>query len=324
MAFRDIEKGATLLGRRWLRELVFEDWGIKLLALLITVSLWYAVAGQRAPATARLRNIPLVINLPGDMELSKDTVEQVDLTLRGSRRELDLIKASDLVINFDAGSYKPGERTVRLTPQNVRLELPEEISAQGVTVERIEPASMALRLERRVERELEVKPQLEGQLPAGYVVADVQISPPKIRVRGPESRVNALSHALTETILLGDKTESFSVPHVAIDIPDQRVNPLEAVVDVFVKIEEAKSERTIPGVPIRRADDSDDATARPAIATVKLRGPRSVIESLRPEDVSLILEKADDGTLKPRLSLPINLQGRIDLLSTTPTKFSLK
>ncbi len=324
MNFRDIDKGATLLGRRWLREMVFEDWGIKLLALLITVSLWYAVAGQRAPATARLRNVPLVINPPGDMEISNEPVEQIDVTLRGSRRALDAIKSNDLIINFDASSYRPGERLLRLTPQNVKLELPDEVSPQDVTIERIEPASVPLRLERRVERELAVQPQFEGQLPAGYIVAGVEISPTKIRVRGPESYVNALSHARTETIALDAKTESFTVPHAAIDIPDQKVNPLEAVVDLFVKIEEEKIERTMAGVPVRLADENGGATARPASASVELRGPRSAVESLRPEDISLVLDKAEDGALNPRLSLPATLQVRIELLSTTPTKFSIK
>ncbi|MDQ3134322.1 MAG: CdaR family protein [Acidobacteriota bacterium] len=322
MFFREGQKGATLLGRRWLRELFFEDWALKLLALLIALGLWYAVTGQRAPATVRLRNVPLFFVLPSDMEISNDPREQVEVTLRGSRRALEAIKAGDLVVNFDASSYRPGERMVRLTPQNVTLELPEEVSAASVAVERIEPATVPLRLERRIEREVEVKVQFEGQPPPNFSVVGGQPKPATIRVRGPESLVNALPHALTETISLDSRSESFTVAHAAIDIPERKIVPLETVVDVIVNIEEERLDKVLPGVAVRLAETSDGRAARPALASVTLRGPRSIVGALRPADISLVLA-AQDGTLQPRLFLPPNLQGRVELLSTAPANFSI-
>ena len=49
---------------------------------------------------------------------------------------------------------------------------------------------------------------------------------------------------------------------------------------------------------------------------------RSVIESLRPEDVRLVVEPTEDGPASPRLSLPPATQGRVELVSTTPTQFN--
>ena len=60
MTLRELEKDAAFMGRRWLRELLFEDWGMKLLALAITFGLWWAVTGQRTPASLPLRHVPLV------------------------------------------------------------------------------------------------------------------------------------------------------------------------------------------------------------------------------------------------------------------------
>jgi hypothetical protein len=47
-----------------------------------------------------------------------------------------------------------------------------------------------------------------------------------------------------------------------------------------------------------------------------VRGARSVIENLRASDLSVVFETASDGTTRPRLVLPSNLEGRIELIST--------
>ncbi|MDQ1560635.1 MAG: hypothetical protein QOD32_3695, partial [Pyrinomonadaceae bacterium] len=70
MTLREMERDAVQMGRRWLHDLLFADWGLKLLALAITLGLWFAVTGQRVPTTARLRKVPLFFVLPPDMEIS--------------------------------------------------------------------------------------------------------------------------------------------------------------------------------------------------------------------------------------------------------------
>ena len=156
MTLREVERDAVQMGRRWLNDLLFADWGLKLLALAITLGLWFAVTGQRVLTTARLHNVPLFLVLPVDMESSNEPRDEVDLTLRGSKRALDAIKAGGVSLSYDASSYKPGERVVQLSPNNITLQLPESVSPENVTIERIEPGSVPLRLERRIERELEV------------------------------------------------------------------------------------------------------------------------------------------------------------------------
>src|SRR5919199_3651231 len=108
MTLRELERDAALVGRRWLRGLLFEDWGLKLLALLITFALWWAVTGQRTPAALRLRHVQLFIVLPSDVELSNDLREEVDVTLRGSQRTLSALKAGDVVLNYNATALQPG------------------------------------------------------------------------------------------------------------------------------------------------------------------------------------------------------------------------
>ena len=298
--------------RRWLHDLLFADWGLKLLALAITLGLWFAVTGQRVPTTARLRKVPLFFVLPNEMEISNEPRDEVDLTLRGSKRVLDAIKSSDVSLSYDASSYRPGERVVQLSPNNITLQLPEGASPEGVTIERIEPGSVPLRLERRIERELEVEPRLEGKLPEGFELTGAQTLPARVRVRGPESHVGALERAPTETILLDGRTETFTIPQVAIDIQDRKIVALDAVVDVLVKISETQITKRLVGVAARNTEGANSRL------TIEVRGARSVVENLRAADISVVFDAAADGTTRPRLVLPANLEGRVELISTNP------
>ncbi len=321
MTLRELERDAAFVGRRWLRELLFEDWGLKLLALVITVGLWLAVTGQRTPATARLRHAQLFLVLPGDVETSNDLREEVDVTLRGSQRALSALKTGDVVVNFDASKLQPGAHSIRLTPQNVRLDLPDEVNPESIQIERIEPGSIELQLERRVEREFVVNVPTLGQLPDGYELVGIASVPDRVVVRGPESHVNALQRVQTEAVALDGRTTSFAAPHIVVNIPDPKLTPLETAVDVQVQIDETHVDKTLTGVAVQ----ANAGTAQPARATVTLRGPRSALADLRADDVKILLEETSAGSPpKPRLQLPPGLAGRIELRATTPTEFSIK
>jgi len=222
----------------WLRKMFLDDLLLKILALALTLGLWYGLTAQRAPATIRLPGIQLGFHLPGDMEISNDPRDKIEATLTGSHQALDRINVRDLTAYVDISDRKQGERVIRLTPETVRLELPD-----GVRVTHIEPASAALRLEPRVQREVVVAPRLEGKLPEGYELRAVNVIPGKIRVRGPASRVNALEKALTESIQLDSLRETTTIPQVAVDINDPKINTLDATVKVQLEINEIRNKR---------------------------------------------------------------------------------
>ncbi|HVF44717.1 MAG TPA: CdaR family protein [Pyrinomonadaceae bacterium] len=297
---------------RWLRALLFEDWTLKALALAITLGLWFAVTTQRTPATMRLHNVPLEFVLPEGVEIGNDPTKVVEVTLQGSRGKLDEMNVANLVARADVTALRPGDRVARLF-EAVRMDLPEDVRIIEVT-----PRSVTLHLETVVERDVPVEARFEGELPAGFRQTSVAVTPERVRVRGPESHVNSIERAFTETISLSDLRESHTFQQVAVDISDHKVTPLDASVGVRVEVSEEQSEHRFTNVQVRTPSGSP---ASPATANVLLRGPRSVIESLRPEDVRLVVEPTEDGPAAPRLSLPPNAQGRVELVSTTPTHF---
>jgi YbbR domain-containing protein len=301
--------------RRWLRALFFEDWTLKVVAFLITLGLWYAVTTQRAPAQMRLRAVQLDFILPEGVDVGNEPVDEVDITIEGSQGKLAELNARNLVARADVTDLRAGDRVLRLSERNVSMDLPE-----GVRIVNINPRSLTLHLEPLVEQDVAVEARFEGDPPEGFRRGAVQVSPPSVRVRGPQSHVAAVGRAFTETISLAGQRETLMLPQVAVDIPDHKVTPLEASVSVRVEIGEEQAERRFANVGVRSASG---APVSPQTVSLTLRGPRTLVESLRPEDVRLVVEVAEDGKPAPRLSLPPSAQGRVELFNTNLPEFSV-
>lgn len=299
----------------WLREIFLKDWGLKLIALIITLALWFGVTGQRAPVTVPLSGVRLTFRLPPDTDISNEYRNEIEITVTGDKGYVDLLKERPPVATVDVSNYQPGERLIQLTPTKVQIDLPA-----GVKVEDVRPNSVTLRLEPRVEREIDVEPQFLGKLPEGYERRDVIITPQKIKVRGPASHINALEKASTEKIPLEGLTSDHTFTQIAIDIKDEKVSVVDSGVTVYLKIGEQRIEKSFDGAPVRV---SSGETARPEKASVTLFGDKSVIEALRPNDIQIFLDVAADGAITPRLVLPQNPQNRVELRSTKPSGFSI-
>jgi YbbR domain-containing protein len=305
--------------QRWLREIFVEDLWLKLLALAITLVLWYAVTGQRTTTTMRLRSVRLDFerSLPNDIEII-DPRTEVEVTLTGNKNVLERLDTNGLVAYVNVSDFRPGERSVQLTPDRVSLGLPD-----GVRVESIEPNTVPLRIEQRIEREIEVEARREGSPPEGYELREIKITPAKVRVRGPASRVGGLQKLSTDTISLGEHRESFTEQQVPIntDALDKKIDLIDTVVNVTFEIGERRMEKSFAGVAVR--ESTGTAQARPETANVTLYGARSALEQLRAADIQIALDVSPDGAITPRLVLPPGLETRVELRSISPTGFTI-
>lgn len=241
MPFQDIDDEATPVQRppslieRWARKILLEDWGLKLMAVAITVVLWLAVTGQNEPKTLRIQGVQLSFLKQKGFEISNDPPGNVEVILTGSSEKLKDIEAGGLLAIVDVRDQNPGERVVRLSTDRVRMDLPP-----GVKVQSFQPATIPLRLEPSMESQLDVEIKFEGKVPEGYEITGFSTNPAKVRVSGPSDHVNALRKVMTETVSLNGKTEGFSLSNVAINISDPKIDLLDPNVNVRVEISEKK------------------------------------------------------------------------------------
>jgi YbbR domain-containing protein len=242
------------------------------------------------------------------LEISNDPPRTVDVMLTGSRNKLDDLTSLDLVATVDLTDQRSGEKVLRLADK-AQISLP-----QGVKVDGFQPSAVPIRLEEVVDRQVKVEPKLEGKPAEGFEVYNVYPNKGSVSVRGPASRINALDKVMTESIWLAGHKESFTATNVAIDVLDPKVDLLEPVVNVDVEIGERRIEKNFSGVSV---STTQGGKVEPATTSVTLLGVASMINSLKPEEVKIVL----DGNLEPRLDIPEALKGKVILKSVSASKF---
>jgi len=240
MPYQDIDdEAATPVSRnptfmeRWTRKILLEDWGLKLLAAVVTISLWMAVTGQNQPVRQRTA-VQLHFIRPEGIEISNDVPGSIEVMLKGSQSRLNSVGPT-LVATIDLSNQKAGERVVKLQ-EKAQLTLPPDVSIEG-----FRPASIALRLEPIVETVADVEVKFDGKLPDGYELVSVTISPSKVKLRGPSDRVSSLQKVVTESVSLNDRKESFDLPNVALIVGDPKVEVIDSNVVLHVEIAEKKA-----------------------------------------------------------------------------------
>jgi YbbR domain-containing protein len=194
---------------------------------------------------------------------------------------LDALRPGDLAVIADLSDVEPGVRVIQL--QFDRTRLPASVQERG-----IEPRSIRVTLERVVEREVQIKPRFEGEPPAGYAV-HWEVSPTHVRIKGQASQVRDINEVSTETFSLVGKIGYFT-ESVAVDIGAPNVNVSEGQPDrvqLKVIIDEIQKERTIERVPVSLIGARPGVRVVPRFVTVRISGPRSVVESITANDIEV-------------------------------------
>lgn len=286
--------------RRIFRRVFLEDWLLKLVALTITLALWLGVTGLRAPTTKSFKNVTLNLNFPNNFEVTNSPPKEIEIVVTGDKRKVDTLRESDLVVSADLTDVRSGDRIVQLTPQNVNIELPS-----GIKLGEIQPNKFLVKLEKVEEREVGIKPEIEGNVADGYEIYKETVTPARVRVRGAESFVRSLDSVMTEKINLDNRKEDFVARQISLNVVNPNVTVLDGIVDVAFVIGEKRAER-IMSIPFKVERETKKAM-------VTLYGAHSLLENLRVEDLKVELIKSESGELVPQVILPADYQGKVEI-----------
>src|SRR5215210_1191760 len=208
-----------------------ENLGWKLVSLVIATGFWWALSGQTEVATA----VPAAIryrNVPPDLELSSDHIERLFLKVRGPAARLAASSLAQTTLVLDLGNaLKPGEQTFTITKDNLTL-------PPGVTLVRVVPSQVRVRLERRSAKDVPVEVRLAGPPPAGYRVSQQAVEPSSVRIVGPESRLEQIASLQTDPVDLSAELANaeFRVP-VFLPDPQVRFEQAHPVATVRITLE---------------------------------------------------------------------------------------
>ena len=176
-----------------MKRFLLNNLGWKALSVVLALALWIGVA--REPELATSISVPLLLrNVPDDLDISSDVLERVHVEVRGPSGRLVPENLAQAAVILDLEGIQPGERTFTIRPRNVH-QLPI-----GVAFYRAVPSQVSLRFERLVSRDVPIEPAYLKGPPDGYGVVKYSFTPSKLRVRGPEGRIQRLNHITSDPI----------------------------------------------------------------------------------------------------------------------------
>jgi YbbR domain-containing protein len=276
------------------------NWKLKLLAFTLAILLWIVVSAEEV--TSRWIDIPLQVRVtdPEYMLRLESVPAEVSVRFAGPRRELiDLrFRRPPLVLNIlDVADVQQSfELQARMVQLSTQL---------SVSVVDMQPTTVELQFTRVESRFYPVRVRLAEPLPPGWVLVDsLTVQPGRIRVTGPESRLAGLDLLYTVPIVLPrtDSAFAISVPLDTTMLQGLRLSArsvqLAGMVDQMV-------ERSFPAVPI---SVGPGLSLQPAVADVRLSGPRSTLAAVRPADIRVVVAIDSIPQRFPEGGLPVPLR----------------
>jgi hypothetical protein len=186
-------------------ENLLSDWPAKVLSIAGAIALFFFYQLNRLEE--RPFSVPLRIEVNNEFVPASQYPRTVRLVVRGESNAIFSIIEEDLVASVDLGPYK----TAGIVRVPVRIE--KRGSALGIDPLEIsvEPPEIAISIEPRVIKDIQVVPSFRGYLEPGYELAGFRLEPAKIEVAGPASLMEKLVDIATEPIELTGRSENFTL-----------------------------------------------------------------------------------------------------------------
>jgi YbbR domain-containing protein len=169
---------------RWLGQ----NLGTLFLAFILAVVVWISAVVSRDPNVER--NIPRMITIEqvgkaDDLLIIGDLASQVRVMVKAPESIYNrlIIAPNSIEATIDLTGYGPGVHSI---PVQVRVS-PDVERVTRIT--QVEPATVQVRLEQLISKEVPVDLNIIGNLPQGYRRGEAVVEPSVVTISGPESRV---------------------------------------------------------------------------------------------------------------------------------------
>lgn len=217
-------------------------WGLRLLALLIAMSIWYRVSLEdRETLTERTVEAGITYDRPVGYVIL-DQVNNVDVRLRGTSKRIRDLNPFQVSVQVNLNQTQQGTMDITLEPRNVQV-------PQGFEVVSIEPNRIRVELDKEISQSLPVEPFLVGRVPTGYRSLEPEVFPNTVLVTGPRSLIDRLRALNTRPVSLTGRTETFedSVTVLSPEPLVQVAQPSKVTVRIVIqRIDAATEEQEEP------------------------------------------------------------------------------
>jgi YbbR domain-containing protein len=262
-----------------LRRIFLDNWNLKLISFLFAVVLYSLVhGGQDARRSIVVELEAILPPESANRTLQSPIPQNVRLTIRGSSREIDDLRASAVTLLMDVSDG----RQSHVTFEQKMVKAPAGLT---FVVEQFEPPGVDLTWEERITRDVPVQVSVVGTPSKGYVVKGIPVpDPPMVKVRGPMSEASVLQHVRAEAFDVTGMSEGTFTKRLALDKVSPRLKVDPQTVIVTTEIMREVAERPFTKLSVVVVGPPHAKTLPPEV-DIRLVCPPDILRGLRAEQV---------------------------------------
>lgn len=299
-----------------------KHWLLKLLSLIIGASLWYFVVGEdQVDMTV---TIPFeLLNLPRDLVIANQYKKDIEVSLRGPKRLIQETRQHNISRPVDLSKAQPGSMVIQNDSASIRF-------PQGISVQRVQPSSITLLVDKLVQRDLAITPVTKGKPASGYTLEKVAINPAHIQVSGPQTALGKETALKTHAITL-DGLDHSAQFQVHLNLSESLLQLIgETVIEATVTVQETMVKKTVRNIPVNIKEPGFGGQSQPATVTVDASIPEPIIQAT--PELSMLFRAVVAGAANASSDefqvqvTAVNLPGHapIAILGVTPEKVQLR
>ena len=282
-----------------LRGFLFDNLGLKLVALLLAV-LIYLNAYTDRPATMTVSFPVQITDLPDSLTLTGPAPAAIRAELRGTGKQLIRLRVTEPAVKISLAGVSAGRFTRAIAPAD--LPLPEGVE---VGVDRVvSPRTLELDVDQRTTREVVVVGRASGSPAADAMISGpIDVHPARVRVIGPRGVLAKLDSMTLVPVSISGRRDT--VAGVAIPDLPAWCSSEPATVEITIPVAIADVRR-VPVMVV--GPDEDRVTAQPQRVIAEVRAPRGTLDGLDASTLRVRWHVAGDPEQRIGDRVPVRLE----------------
>ena len=300
-----------------LKKIFVENKALKFFSLLLAISLWFFVMGERE-AEFSFSEVPLVLlNKSDDLIITTQTADSVSLRVRGSRGILATLSSSSIKAMINLEGVRAGTTTFRNLVDKVKL-------PNGVKVTAISPADLSVTVEPLVTKIVPVQLTTKGILKEGYEISRISVIPEFVEVQLAKSEADELEKVVTEPLDISGFASDINreVTLVLTGVAPPRTINLEKV-SAFLIISEKVIETILSDIKVEVFNSSYRADIVPSTVQLVVKGPYHLVKDVSGGKVKVLIDLAGVVPGSYSKKAQITLPEQVTLVTATPLWFKV-
>ena len=256
--------------------------------------------------------------IPAGLTITGPSLKGIEVHVRGPKSKIRILSNLKIRYVVDLAGVNVGINSIPIKKDRIIL-------PKGISIVRINPTFLTVRVENKITKELPVTISFSGKPAKGFIVSGTVAKPLSIILQGPENILGPMDKVLTNPIEIKGLSESFK-REMALDlVEDLEIISPSKIIFAEISIQEKIVSKNFLDIQVEGRNSPYIYSITPPAINIAVKGPVNIIEKLHTEKwikVYVDLKGLKPGAYVKRAT--ITLPVTTTLIGVDPEMFTVK